>query len=197
MALSWMAAQIFDHTFHSGDFSGWGQWRRMDDGSYVNTLMLSANGRRNRYTALARTRNPESGEFVYMLCVDQVDSRMSHLSNKFGIMAVEMSDDESRMIFRIDFGEHIVVDLVDAPALRDIYADDPVPAKGMPECGPGEEDNENETPPSEEDEDRGSRGGILGAVGSLTQRRGVKRERKDLQRKARGGMPPKSKLGLR
>ena len=70
MALSWMAARIFDHTFHSGDFSGWRQWGRMDDGSYVNTLMLSANGRRNRYTAMARTRDPASGEFVYMLCVD-------------------------------------------------------------------------------------------------------------------------------
>ena len=183
MALSWMSARIFEHTFHSGDFSGWGQWRAMDDGSYVNTLMLSANGRRNRFTAMARTRDPNSGEFVYMLCVDQVDDRMSHLCNKFALMDVMLSDDETRLVCKIDFGEHIVIDLVDAPALRDIYDEDPEPEQGEPK--------------DDSEEDDGTGGGIRGAVGSLVQRRGMRKERKDTQRKARGGMPPKSRLGLR
>lgn len=193
MALAMMTATIFEHTFHSGDFSGWGDWRRMDDGSYVNTLMLSANGRRNRYTAMARTRDPSSEEFVFMLCVDQVDGRMGHLCNKFALMDVMISEDGARLICKIDFGEHIVVDIVDAPALRDIYADDPVPARGVPRPEP-EADGEG-TPESEEEDC--PKGGLRGAVGSLTQRHGMRKERRDLQRKARGGMPPKSKLGLR
>ena len=197
MAVSLASSMLFMNAIEKANFTGWPDWQGMDDGSFSSMMMLSANGIHYRYSVIARTDDPDGSEFMFILCVDQVDDRMQHLCNKFGIMAVEMSDDESRIIFRIDFGEHIVIDLVDAPALRDIYADEPEPTRGMPECGPEREEDENDAPPSEEDEDGGSRGGILGAVGSLTQRRGVKRERKDLQRKARGGMPPKSKLGLR
>lgn len=196
MPISLMSARLFENAFRTGDFTGWPDWIMMDDGAFTTSLMLSVVGtERNCYSVVVKTDDLGSQRFVFLLNVEQMNERLKHLNNRFPIKDVLlMEKDETgrdlgsrkRMAVQIDYGEHVVLDVVERPAMR---AFDPSSAAFSAE-GDGTEEEE-ETP---EQDDGGSSGSVMSR---MAEKAGIRKTRKEKEERARSNMPPKDKTLFR
>ena len=119
MTVSVTAARLLSEAFRRGDFTGWPDFVRMDDGQYMSQLMLSVSKRKIIYSVIARTQDPESHIYVFVLCVDQAVKGMEAYHNKVGIMNAVLStknEDEPKLVIGLDYGEYLVLDAVEQPA---------------------------------------------------------------------------------
>ena len=180
MAISLASAMLFMNAIDKANFTGWPDWQGMDDGTYSSMMMLSANGVHYRYSVIARTNDPDGSQFMFILCVDQVDKRLSHLSNKFPIRSAALIERDSkyRLGIEIDFGENIVLDVVDRPALK--FRD----SQPVDDC-PEEPDD------FDDDEDGGSRiGSVIGTIRDKASKAKMTRNR---NRRAMEDMPARDR----
>lgn len=198
MAVSLASSMLFMNAIEKANFTGWPDWQGMDDGSYSSMMMLSANGVHYRYSIIARTNDPDNGPYMFILCVDQVDKRLSHLSNKFPIRSAALIERESkyRLGIEIDYGENIVLDVVDRPALKfrdsqpvDDYHEEPDDGYDDGEDDPGDDEDYDDY-----DEDSGSRlGNVIGAIRDKASKAKLTKER---NRRAMEDMPARDKTRI-
>ena len=196
MAVSLASSMLFMNAIEKANFTGWPDWQGMDDGSFSSMMMLSANGIHYRYSVIARTDDPDGSEFMFILCVDQVDRRLSHLSNKFPIRSAALVERDSkyRLGIEIDYGENIVLDVVDRPALK---LRDSVPAEVPPD--ESDEDYQDDDEPDEDDfgdygDESNSRLGSV--IGSIRDRASRSRLAKDRNRRAMEDMPARDRTRI-
>ena len=194
MAASLASSMLFMNAIEKGNFTGWPDWQGMDDGSSSSMMMLSANGVHYRYSVIARTNDPDNGPYMFILCVDQVDTRLSHLANKFPIRSAALIERDSkyRLGIEIDFGENIVLDVVDRPALkfRDNRPVDDVPDEQDEEYDEEEEPDDDDDP----DDVGGNGGGRLGNVfGSIRDKASRAKLTKERNRRAMEDMPARDR----
>lgn len=196
MPISLMSARLFENAFRTGDFTGWPDWIRMDDGMFTTSLMLSVVGtERNCYSVIVKTDDPGSQRFVFLLNVEQMNEKLKHLTNRFPIKDVLlMEKDETgrdlgsrkRMAVQIDYGEHFVLDVVERPAMR---AFDPSTAAFSAE---GDGTEEEEEAPAQDDD--GSSGSMMSR---MAEKAGIRKIRKEKEERARSNMPPKDRTLFR
>ena len=194
MAISLASAMLFMNAIDKANFTGWPDWQGMDDGTYSSMMMLSANGVHYRYSVIARTNDPDGSQFMFILCVDQVDKRLSHLSNKFPIRSAALIERDSkyRLGIEIDFGENIVLDVVDRPALKfrdsqpiDDYPEEPDDFDDDED--PGDDDGYDDY----EEEGGGSRiGSVIGTIRDKASKAKLAKER---NRRAMEDMPARDR----
>ena len=192
MTVSLMAARLLVSAFKEGDFTGWPDFVKMDDGVMMSQMFLSVSKRRMVYSVLAKAQDPSRNRCIFVLCIDQVAKGMENYHNKVGIMDVLLSDDEldPKLVLSIDYGEHIVLDAVKQPAVRSVEEAkrnavpeaDEVPDEG-PDGGEGQDDR-----------DGPGRSGVMDTLLSAIQRR---RDNKVLVGRARAGSPPRGRIGVR
>ena len=196
MAVSLASSMLFMNAIEKANFTGWPDWQGMDDGSFSSMMMLSANGIHYRYSVIARTDDPDGSEFMFILCVDQVDRRLSHLSNKFPIRSAALVERDSkyRLGIEIDFGENIVLDVVDRPALK---FRDSAPANDPPD-EPDEDWRDDDEPEEDDPGDyEGEGSSRLGSViGSIRDRASRSRLAKDRNRRAMKDMPARDRTRI-
>ena len=194
MTVSLMAARLLVSAFKEGDFTGWPDFVKMDDGVMMSQMFLSVSKRRMVYSVLAKAQDPSRNRCIFVLCIDQVAKGMENYHNKVGIMDVLLSDDEldPKLVLSIDYGEHIVLDAVKQPAVRSVEEAKSCAAHGMgdvPEDDPGEVAED-----VGESDDGPPRPGVMAPLSDMIRR---KRERKALVGKAKAGSPPRGKVGVR
>lgn len=196
MPLSLMSARLFENAFRTGDFTGWPDWVQLDDGTFCTTLMLSVTGtERNCYSVLVKTRDVGSQQFMFFLNVEQMNEQLKHLANKFPIRDVLLLEkDENgcdlgnrkRMAVQIDYGENIVLDVVERPAMRSVDLNS---AAVRAEDEETEEEDESDEP-----DDGGSDGSILTRIADKAN---VRRIRKEKEERARSNMPPRDRTSFK
>ena len=184
MPISLMSSRLFDHAFRTGDFTGWPDWTELDDGTLCTTMMLSIQGtERNCYSVIAKTREMETARVMFLLNVEQMNERLNHLSNRFPIRAVQLMETDAdgmdlgskkRMAIQIDYGENIVLDVVDRPAMK-------LMDLGVTPTQANADDTEEGGPDVMDDDDS-----ILSRFSSRSE---LRKARKEKEGKARGSMP--------
>lgn len=203
MTVSVTAARLLAEAFRRGDFTGWPDFVRMDDGQYMSQLMLSVSKRKIIYSVIARTQDPKSHIYVFVLCVDQAAKGMEAYHNKVGIINAVLStksEDEPKLVIGLDYGEYLVLDAVEQPAVRSMEeakmsfqstVGSSVPGHRrmdlMDEDGYEYEDDAED----ENDEDSGP-----GLFESLKERASRKSVRKSMVRRAKENMPPRDRMGI-
>lgn len=214
MTVSVTAARLLAEAFRRGDFTGWPDFVRMDDGQYMSQLMLSVSKRKIIYSVIARTQDPKSHIYMFVLCVDQAAKGMEAYHNKVGIMNAVLStknEDEPKLVIGLDYGEYLVLDAVEQPAVRSMEeakmsfqatTGNSVPGHRrmdlMEENGCEDEDDsyddlEYEDDGSEEEDDEDSGPGLFE---SLKERASRKSVRKSMVRRAKENMPPRDRMGI-
>ena len=194
MTVSLMAARLLVSAFKEGDFTGWPDFVKMDDGVMMSQMFLSVSKRRMVYSVLAKAQDPSRNRCIFVLCIDQVAKGMESYHNKVGIMDVLLSDDEldPKLVVSIDYGEHIVLDAVKQPAVRSVEEAQSCAAHGMGDVP--EDDPEEVAEDVGESDDGPPRPGVMGPLSDMIRR---KRERKALVGKAKAGSPTRGKVGVR
>ena len=122
MTVSLMAARLLSNAYYHKDYTGWPDWVRMDDGVWMTQLFLSVSRRRMVYSVVVKARDARKDQCIFVLCMDQVAKGMEPYHNKVGIMGVLLSEQEgdNRLVISIDYGEHIVLDVVNQAAVRSL-----------------------------------------------------------------------------
>lgn len=183
MPVSIMSSQLFMNAFNTGDFTGWPEFVRFDDGTQGSILPLSVKGTtRNVYSIIAKSDDPES-RCVFLLEVKQMRDELQHLQNRFPIKDAFFNDEagQERLGIEIDYGEHIVIDAVARPAMK---------LEGMepPDQDPNEEDCDD--PPMDAYEGTS----FLSRMAEKTKLRRLSREN---TRHARENMPPQDRTRIK
>ena len=199
MTVSLMAARLLVSAFKEGDFTGWPDFVKMDDGVMMSQMFLSVSKRRMVYSVLAKAQDPSRNRCIFVLCIDQVAKGMEGYHNKVGIMDVLLSSEDEldpKLVMSIDYGEHIVLDAVKQPAVRSLED-----ARASAMDVPGSMGDDTDEPEAEDDDDREDgndyeepRPRILDSISSMVAKR---REHKDLVDKAKSKAPPRSRVGVR
>ena len=196
MTVSLTASKLLVSAFKEGDFTGWPDFVRMDDGVWMTQMFLSVSKRRMCYSVLAKAQDPKKTRCIFVLCIDQASKGMEGYHNKVGIMDVLLSDDDMdpKLVMSIDYGEHIVLDAVKQPAIRSLEeARATVEDAGDTLASDGGESDQADTDDGVDGEDD-PRPGILDSISSSFQRR---KEHSRLVDNAKAGMPPRSKVGMK
>lgn len=201
MTVSVSAARLFADAFKRGDFTGWPDFVRMDDGQYMTQLMLSVSRRKVVYSVMARTRDPRGREFVFILCVDQAARGMESLHNKVGVMDAVLitKDGDPRLVVCLDYGEYLVLDAVEQPAVRSL---DEARGSFMSTVNDPERSKEGDTDDMEDDmeDDLSSEEpppGFGAFVGNLKDRASVRSAGRSKAARVRANMPPRDRFGLK
>lgn len=217
MTVSVTAARLLSEAFRRGDFTGWPDFVRMDDGQYMSQLMLSVSKRKIIYSVIARTQDPKSHVFVFILCVDQAAQGMESYHNKVGIMNAVLStkdEDAPKLVIGLDYGEYLVLDAVEQPAVRSMneakqsfqatagdatrnLQSDRYLGGGVHD--PYDDDGDDDYADEDEFADDGDDSDVDGPgfIGNLKERASMKAARKKLVRRAKENMPPRDRMGFR
>ena len=193
MAVNISAAKLFTRAFSHRDFTGWPDFVTYDDGVKMSQLFLSVSHRRMVYSVIAKVSGPNN-EAVFVLCMDQVAKGMESFHNKVGIMNTKLfeKEDEPRLVIEIDYGEHLVLDVVEQPAIRSL-SEARAEARYTPSPQVAEEDKgEEEEDEPEEDEPEESEG----LLSKLSSKASFRRDRDESIRKIRANTPPKGRMGI-
>ena len=195
MTVSLMAARLLSNAYYHKDYTGWPDWVRMDDGVWMTQLFLSVSKRRMVYSVVVKARDARKDQCIFVLCMDQVAKGMEPYHNKVGIMGVLLSEQEgdNRLVISIDYGEHIVLDVVNQAAVRSLEE----AKRSYVEQVPVEDPEELDDGDAEDDPIEGTLAPVDGVLGSISSRIQRKRENRELTRNARAHSPPKSRIGVR
>ena len=208
MTVSVTAARLLAEAFRRGDFTGWPDFVRMDDGQWMSQLMLSVSRRKVIYSVIARTQDPRSHVYVFVLCVDQAAEGMEAYHNKVGIMNAVLStrsEDEPKLVIGLDYGEYLVLDAVEQPAVRSMDearasfrtpTEDPLHGHRVidPSGDQGYGDDDVDDDGYCDDGDDGD--DALGLFGSLRERASRRSVHRTLVRRAKENMPPRDRMGI-
>lgn len=205
--MSVTAARLLVSAFKEGDFTGWPDFVRMDDGVWMTQLYLSVSRRRMVYSVVAKAQDPQKTRCIFVLCINQVSKGMEHYNNKVGIMDVLLADSDMdpRLVMSIDYGEHIVLDAVKQPAVRSLDDAKRSVVTGDSHYDTGNDDGfdrnsgddgvgDDDDMGHEDDEYDDSRRGLFGSFSSAAQKR---KDRKGKVEKAKVASPPRGRAGLR
>ena len=108
MPVSIMSSQLFMNAFNTGDFTGWPEFMRFDDGTQGSILPLSVKGTtRNVYSIIAKSDDPES-RCVFLLEVKQMRDELQHLQNRFPIKDAFFNDETGQE--RLDVCDELLLD---------------------------------------------------------------------------------------
>ena len=151
---------------------------------------------------------------MFVLCVDQAAKGMEAYHNKVGIMNAVLStksEDEPKLVIGLDYGEYLVLDAVEQPAVRSMEEAKMSFQATMGNSVPGHrrmdlmeedgyegeddpyDDPEYEDDGSEEEDDKDSGPGLFE---SLKERASRKSVRKSMVRRAKENRPPRDRMGI-
>ena len=122
MAISLMAARLFENAFKNLDFTGWPEFVNYGDTSAARMMLSTDKKDMNMYSIIVNSRETDQGTgYTFTLMVEQVASQIK--DGRYQFLIKDVAIHEIKGIRKIGIcvgrGQDIILDVLDRPAYKE------------------------------------------------------------------------------